>query len=152
MTFVHKSMVDLMKVICICIVALLWNAQAGKVDEWKGKTDIWNYFVVFTCEVYAICFSCCTLCGVIVKRMKAFYRTNRTPRGSIRAFLLLPCINCQVRKSRSDESIFPRVTLEIEPIGLSRYLFVRKTAEGATGLLMIFTGFCNYGYWFSECF
>lgn len=39
-----------------------------------------------------------------------------------------------------------------EPIGLSGYnLFVRKTAEGTTDLLLVFTGFCNYGDWFKEC-
>lgn len=58
-----------------------------------------------------------------------------------------------MRKRRADESFFSRVTLETEePVGLSGHnLFVRKNAEGATDLLLIFTGFCNYGYWFKEC-
>lgn len=70
--FMYKGMADLMKLIWV------WNMK-GKVDEME-RQDRLKLF----CGGCVLCFSCCTVCGAIVKankRVEVFLRGNGTTRA-----------------------------------------------------------------------
>lgn len=137
--------------------ALLWKSVVGGKGRRDRKVRLFCGGHAWTSRAVA---SLVAQCGVVVKMKQEgevvpWNKENSQDyisRSSIRVFLLLPCVICQTRDWRADESVL-RVTLKIEePLGLSGYnLFVRRTAERAVDLLLIFTGFCNYGYWFRQC-